>query len=311
MDQIRLMVRDAVRDVIQEGSAAAVVSSTPTSASSVGAPAAVPAVACAGPQADVPIPVNSSGPHAGILPVGNDGTVPNVPLAAVLTPEAGDFSVSVSASLRLKIIEHKFVNLSQLLSDSDSPPPTNDTFSVVEGRIQVPVVPKKIFTFSAWCTAFLRYAGIYLSAHPGDAYGMLNHMRHVSYLHGKGLGYAWREFDRQFRRARELDTAHHKWGVMQSSSSMWLNAIASGAGLRGGSAAVPNAATGSRPGGPRAAFRNVCFAFNEGSCRRTACPFRHVCRSCGGIHSWHQCFQRRPARPQSVPKKSAAKRRAQ
>ena len=233
-----------------------------------------------------------------------------VPLAAVFTPEAGDFSVSVSASLRQKIIEHKFVNLSQLLSDSDSPPPTNDTFHVVDGRIQMPVASKQIFTFSEWCTAFLRYAGIYLSAHPGDAHGILLHMRQVSYLHGKGLGYAWREFDLQFRRARELNTDHHKWGVMQSSSSMWLNAIASGAGSRGGSV-VPSAATRSRPGGPRAVFRRVCFAFNEGSCRRTACLFRHVCRSCGGVHSWHHCFRRRLARPQSAPNKPAVKRSAQ
>lgn len=119
MDQIRLLVRDAVRDVIQEGSAAAtvvaVVSSAPPSASSAGAPAAVPAVSCAAPQADVQISVTSIGPHAGIDPVGSDGTVPNVPLAAVLTPAAGDFSVSVSAGIRQRIIEHKFVNLSQLL----------------------------------------------------------------------------------------------------------------------------------------------------------------------------------------------------
>ena len=80
MDQIRLMVRDAVRDVLPDGSAAAtaaaVVSSAPPSASSAGAPAVVPAVACAAPQADVPIFVTSIGPHAGINPVGSDGTVP-------------------------------------------------------------------------------------------------------------------------------------------------------------------------------------------------------------------------------------------
>ena len=119
MDQIRLLVRDAFRDVIQEGSAAAtvvaIVSSAPPSASSAGAPAAVPAVSCAAPQADVQISVTSIGPHAGIDPVGSDGTVPNVPLAAVLTPAAGDFSVSVSAGIRQRIVEHKFVNLSQLL----------------------------------------------------------------------------------------------------------------------------------------------------------------------------------------------------
>ena len=45
----------------------------------------------------------------------------------------------------------------------------------------------------------------------------------------------------------------------------------SGAGSHGGSVTVPSIATGGRPGDPRAAFRHVCFAFNEGSCRRTAC----------------------------------------
>ena len=88
---------------------------------------------------------------------------------------------------------------------------------MVARRIQAPSALKQITTFGSWCTAFLRYAGLYLAAHLQDAAGLIEHKRQVAYLHSKALSLAWKEFDVQFRRARKLAPALYLWGAMTDS----------------------------------------------------------------------------------------------
>ena len=68
---------------------------------------------------------------------------------------------------------------------------------------------------------------VYLQAHPADALG-LNYMRQVSALTVPGLGLAWKEFDQQYRRAREILPDMYRWGEEEANSPIWLNAIARG-----------------------------------------------------------------------------------
>ena len=224
-------------------------------------------------------------------------TVPDESSQGQMVPgvsaEAGDLALTVAPGLRQKIIEHKFIDLGLLLSSTAEPPPSSSTFQVVAGRIQAPAANRQITSFAAWCTAFLRFAGLYLSAHPSDAAGLLMHMRQVSYLHSKGLGYAWREFDILFRRARELAPAQHRWGMMTASSSIWLSAVATGAGPRG--------PTNYGPSTTARGFQ-VCYQFNDGSCRRRErCPYQHVCRVCRGPHSQVHCPRRASHQARMLP----------
>ena len=94
--------------------------------------------------------------------------------------------------------------------------------------------------------------------HPQDAAGLLAHMCQVSYLHSRGLGLGWREFNVPLRRAREIAPAH-RWGAMSASSPIWL----SGAGTR---------TVTSEGGTPDVPFRGVCFQLNAVSCLRRSCP---------------------------------------
>ena len=47
-------------------------------------------------------------------------------------------------------------------------------------------------------------------------------------LHSPGMGFAWRDFDEAFRRARALQPEAYHWGATAASSPLWLNAVARG-----------------------------------------------------------------------------------
>ena len=226
-----------------------------------------------------------------------------LPMFPLFSVEAGDLSYAVSPAMRQKIVEHKYIELGALLAPAHELPSEVDSRQFASDGPRPSPGARIVHTFSGWCTAFLRFAGIYLAAHSGDAAGLLAHMRQVSYLHSQGLGYAWREFDAQFRRARELAPSHHRWGAMSASSPIWLNAVASGAGSRAGSAASRASAKPFR--GPR---RDLCNMYNAGTCRRRPCPYQHACRSCLGPHGAARC-PRRGAAARAHPAGNDAKLR--
>ena len=112
-------------------------------------------------------------------------------------------------------------------------------------------------------------------------------MRQVSRLTAPNLGLAWREFDGQFRRARELAPSVHRWGESGASSPLWLNAIASGIAAGAGMGPFVHA--------PGDGTGSVCFGYNTASgCKRPACKYAHICRRCRAKHSAVVCSFRGP-----------------
>ena len=196
--------------------------------------------------------------------------------------------VAVSASLRHQITGHRYVDLGSLLDNSDPSPDGSDgVFHLIDGKLRPARHRKSVTTFSAWCIAFLRFAGVYLSAHPHDAMGVIGHMQQVGSLHAPGLGFAWREFDEQFRRARELQPAVHVWGATTASSPLWLHAVARGIAGQRASPAPAHPVDASMPPRP------ICFSYNRpGGCTRTSCPYLHACRTCQGSHTFARCPRR-------------------
>ena len=213
--------------------------------------------------------------------------------AAGNTPQVGlglgnTHQVAISAAVRHSIVSHKYIELGSLLDTADPAQAESDrVFHLVDGRLRQARASRAITSFAAWTTAFLRFAGVYLGTHPSEALGLLTHMQQVSSLNAPGLGFAWREFDEQFRRARELQPELHHWGATAASSPLWLNAVARGiAGQRAG----PSTA---RPSAPHSSFRPVCFAFNRTTgCSRPQCRYMHACRGCRGNHSQSNCHRR-------------------
>ena len=292
MSQLREVVRDVVQETLQAAPAPAsgTVQSAPPSDSALTGAAVLGGNETVEHDNHIPQTGALSTPPPPVLP-GACATpmladLPADDLGPCISAEAGDLSLNIADHVKQKIMEHKFIEMGLMLSSARDPPANSSTFQVVAGRIQTPSAPRQITSFGVWCTAFLRFAGIYLTAHAHDAAGLLTHMRQVGYLHSRGLGFAWREFDTQFRRARELAPAQYPWGAVTASSSIWLSAIAGGASFRAG--AVPGGSPAATAGP-----RGICFQFNAGACRRRdRCIFRHACRLCHGPHSFVQCPRR-------------------
>ena len=150
MSRLRVMVREAVRETLR------------------GEPEAVVSAAAAIGHAEVPTHAASalaagSGTTSGLAAVTcpdntcSPGTEPPPPTAHVHSlgdrpslSDTGDVLITVPASIRHAITEHKFVNLALLLSDNATPQPEADHFLVVAGRIQVASDTKQVYSFSAW-----------------------------------------------------------------------------------------------------------------------------------------------------------------
>ena len=139
---------------------------------------------------------------------------------------SSDISFHISATNRHNIVSHRFVDLGSLINTSDPRSQASvNTFNLVDGRLQPARSARVIQTFSTWSVAFLRYAGVYLQAHPEDALGLITHMRQVSSLSAPGMGLVWREYDEQFHRAHELFPNVYKWGESDANSPIWLNSL--------------------------------------------------------------------------------------
>ena len=217
-----------------------------------------------------------------------------LPLPGGMAPGMNELGVdlTIPATTRNAIVAHKFVDLGTLLHSSDGEEST--TFDLIDGRLRPRRTTRAITSFSSWVTAFLRFAGVYLTAHPADAGGIIKHMQQVSMLQVPGLGNAWREFDERFRRARELAPQAYPWGVTAPNSALWLSAMGQGIG---GAARAPPAPARANGGGQT--FR-VCYGFNSpNGCRRDNCTWLHRCRICRGPHPGHACrrssYKRGPA----------------
>ena len=268
LDQLRSLVGEVVREVL------------PTTAAHM----AVEPPAHIAPAEDVAFP------QALESTSGSDPAVP------VLSQDCGN-PAPVSATIRQRIIEDKYVDLGTLLETSDQPEDKSATFQLVNGTLRAaPRAPRTIHTFGGWSLAFLKFTGIYLEAHPDAAAGLLAHMRQVGQLTAPGLGLAWREFDEKFRRAREIAPDQYEWGSAQTSSALWLQSVARGVG-----GAAKNRSAGSLPPTNRR-FR-TCFSFNRpGGCTSRPCRFQHSCLTCNGPHPATRCPRRQSGAQSYAPR---------
>jgi len=198
---------------------------------------------------------------------------------------------SVPVALRQKIVAHHYINLGLLTEGADPALEDPACLQLVNGQLRQVRTAKEITSFASWCAAFLQFAGVYLDAHPTDAIGIVSHMLQVSQLTAPGLGLAWKVFDEQFRRAREMRPELHPWGQTASCSQLWLQSVARGVG----GAARNGAATAAGPSGLPAARGALkpCFAFNRHGCQSSAsdCEWAHQCRRCAGPHPIRDCPQ--------------------
>ena len=201
---------------------------------------------------------------------------------------------NVSASIRQKIVSHKYVDLKMLLLPNERPSGNDERqYLVAEGgRIALGPTPRTDdLSVNGWVKGFLRYANIYIADYPEEARSILGYMSTVMDLTRKGLGTAWRDYDESFRKAREMSPEEYPWD--RPPQMLWMGAVASGvAAFRGedrsggdGRAQLKRKLALPAPNPSR-----KCFAFNSHSgCTWQACRYKHACSICDGHHSAEAC----------------------
>lgn len=293
-EMVGRMVRDAVTSALQDRpppEQAATMTPARAVATQDPAPVAMAAVVSETPP---PLAVALAQPTSsqGVPPIGAD--------LAAQAPGNSTARAAVPPSVAAQIVGHQYVDLGSLIDETRTLPsrPADAGFlHGPDGRGQSAAPRRQIPHFGAWATAFLRYAAVYSTAHPADVAGLLEHMHQVASLQTPGLGFAWREFDEGFRRARAIHPAAHPWGSTAANSTLWLSAVARGiAGTQSGAhRSVSSAGTVriNRTASPPGAFRAACPGYNRpAGCRRYPCPLRHECRICRGPHSMVICNRR-------------------
>lgn len=292
--QVRLMVAEAVAEAVREAMQAV----------------AAPPPATVAPAAISP-PDSAQQPTTALAVISPPGSSRQATSAGYNAPELSaapstsmpgtcaspHTTESVTSSVRQRIITDRYLAMGLLLDSADRAQDDGaPSFQVIDGLLRPAArAPRPVNSFGAWCLAFLRFAGIYLEAHPDAAAGLMAHMRQVGSLTSPGLGFAWRDFDEAFRKARETAPGLHPWGQTASASPLWLQSVATGIG----GAARPQSGA-SRPGA-QDRFR-PCFAFNmQRGCSAQSCRYTHACRACRGSHPAFRCTARNARNRANVP----------
>ncbi|XP_021376514.1 uncharacterized protein LOC110465183 [Mizuhopecten yessoensis] len=195
---------------------------------------------------------------------------------------------NVVSAVRQKIINNEFVDLGQLLA---KPAPLDEAklFSLVNGELVVKgkIKNPKIVDIDMWTDAFTVFISIYTSAHPADIAGLLKYMHTVRLGAKRAGGVAWRNYDEQFRLKKAQDHSI-PWG--QIDQELWLLFM---------HAQVSVSTTTKAVNRPNPGIKK-CFDFNNGSCNRSPCFFKHICLNCSGNHRRINCHNKPQNTDQNV-----------
>ena len=207
------------------------------------------------------------------------GDAPNRVASLVLPTLA--LHAYVSEKTRDRIWAGEFVDLYALLPESalDQPDYSLTLRPGGEGgNPAVCIMPKTetfIRSFSQWSRAFQIYMSV---LHVMLAPKMLKYLHVVRNISERGGN--WRGYDESFRTLMRSEG----WAWDCINYELWFNAVQLPSPRVPPQTGPPflNRGTGNRP-------RRDCWAFNQGRCMRCPCPFRHLCRWCGGAHPGFRC----------------------
>lgn len=178
---------------------------------------------------------------------------------------------NVSESLRMKIIEGKFVDLALLLKNSNIEDTVSERVLVVGNDGQMVSKSRsavKITSIEKWTDAFLIYVSVFTSVHVSKFQDMLKYMHDVRTGADRSAG--WKLYDEQFRLKIAMDPAK-SWASVDS--ELWVMYMVGGQ--------QNSSASGAYNG-------NKCYNF-QGFCFKKQCVYDHSCIKCGQGHCMINC----------------------
>lgn len=220
----------------------------------------------------------------------------NVGVGKSLPGELSDISVPLwsllDESLRTKIMNREFVDLARLLPGNRDKQQhrflrvsTADRSSGKNPELSFEDAPApRIYSLTAWQSAFRVYESVYIRAHPQEAVALCDYEELICNIERQGGD--WNFYDVSFRKLRALRPSL-SWDIiqpqiyLQASTRMW----ASAKGYR-----TPFRQSVGQQGAGRSGY---CFKYNgQGkSCQESSatCRYQHACSKCKGYHPAYKC----------------------
>lgn len=202
------------------------------------------------------------------------------PMLSVSRP----LDVNVDIRTRQKIWAEQYVEFGSLLQNKGS-----EQFDVTVQANTLALVPKTkpvaIKSMDQWNWAHQIFVTIVVQARPELAGPLMKYANIVQHIARKAGDQAAMHYDTNFRKWRQ--TAPHLLPYDQANSELYLEALTYNVFRRG----QPNQPTsGNQSGHNGQSQAKICFAFQKkGVCNRANCVFKHVCKACGGPHSFRKC----------------------
>ena len=195
----------------------------------------------------------------------NEGNylLPNNPV--LCSKASDDLALNVSPNLRQKRIAGEYVDLANLLINSQATQSEGQKLVFVNGEIVVEQKSKnKIYNIESWTDAFLIFSSIYGAAHPESYPDLLKYMN-VMCL-GAKRSQGWNNYDEQYRLRKAQDPSS-SWATIDQ--ELWLLYLYS---APGGSNVQPSSSS------------HKCYNYNyQGSC--TKLYYRNECGRFGALKS--------------------------
>ncbi|XP_062605774.1 uncharacterized protein LOC134267583 [Saccostrea cucullata] len=136
-----------------------------------------------------------------------------------------------------------------------------------------------------WTNAFITFMSIYIESNSQSASNLLKYMSTVRHLHASNGDSAWRLYDEQFRKLREVSDL--PWQQPLNELIIRVTTMS-----KSQNQTFPrNKTSNNQP------FRGpirFCYTYNNGQqCTSTNCPYRHICSLCKETHPRIQCAKQK------------------
>jgi hypothetical protein len=189
-----------------------------------------------------------------------------------------ELSCTLNDSLKSKIIEEKYIDLSLLLPSISSQgfesAESNKLVLNLAGELQVKKSrSQKIANMEAWTDAFIVYMSVYLSVHVNKTQELLKYMNTIRLGEKRIRGLGWKAYDEQFRYRMSVNP-NNSWGKIDD--ELWLLFMF-----------PQNQSFPSVTG--QGSNANKCFDYNFRQCIRIICHYIHACLNCGYNHPSRLC----------------------
>ena len=223
---------------------------------------------------------------------------PTIPLAIYYQPTtrplrstAAPIGHNVPQALKIKIWQHKYIELADLIHNNRT---TDYTLALTteEGLPQFRLASKKKKQLSQqeWTQAMFIFIAVYIERYPEETTALLSYAQNVRDLMDNGANWAW--YDIQFRTDREFSRC--KWDEMRQDLELRSFRKTTDKPFRSSYANQTRNSTSKDDRPPQ----GYCYAFHARNqrCTNQHCTFKHTCPRCRGPHPlFMRCNSHKPS----------------